>query len=74
MLWAIRTYFNPERDQRRLANYMKFRARLETPLITVELGFDGRTALQSLMVEPISKLSACALCPESAMSPGRTRG
>ncbi len=47
MLWAVTTYFNPERYQRRLANYREFRARLEAPLIAVELGFDGRFELDT---------------------------
>ncbi len=40
-MWAITSYFNPARYKRRLANYKKFRANLGTPLVTVELSFDG---------------------------------
>ena len=41
MLWAATAYFNPQRYARRLANYRHFRARLEVPLLAVELGFNG---------------------------------
>jgi len=38
-LWAITSYFNPMRYQRRLANYRTFRARLDLPLVAVELAY-----------------------------------
>lgn len=38
-LWAITSYFNPMRYQRRLANYRAFRRRLAVPLLTVELAY-----------------------------------
>src|SRR5215203_3644181 len=38
-LWAITSYFNPMRYQRRLANYHTFREHLKVPLITVELSY-----------------------------------
>src|SRR5215203_3806704 len=38
-LWAITSYFNPMRYQRRLANYHTFREHLKVPLLTVELSF-----------------------------------
>lgn len=40
-LWAITSYFNPQRYRRRLANYRLFRRHLNVPLATVELSFDG---------------------------------
>jgi hypothetical protein len=39
MLWSIAAYFNPCRYRTRLGNYRRFRERLETPLLTVELSF-----------------------------------
>jgi len=41
-LWAVTAYFNPMRFVSRVANYRAFRARLTIPLLTIELGFDGR--------------------------------
>ena len=38
-LWAITSYFNPMRYQRRLANYRSFREHLAVPLLTVELSY-----------------------------------
>ena len=38
-LWAITSYFNPMRYQRRLLNYRLFRERLNLPLVTVELAY-----------------------------------
>jgi len=38
-LWAITSYFNPMRYQRRRANYRLFRERLNVPLVTVELAY-----------------------------------
>lgn len=40
-LWAITAYFNPLRYRRRLANYRTFRARLNLPLVAVELAYGG---------------------------------
>jgi len=37
--WAITSYFNPCRYQRRLANFLTFRKNLEVPLVAVELSF-----------------------------------
>ena len=45
MLWALTSYYNPAHYARRLANYRRFRAALEVPLLTLELGFDGRFEL-----------------------------
>jgi hypothetical protein len=44
-MWAITSYYNPVRYKRRLANYKIFRAKLQAPLATVELSFDGRFEL-----------------------------
>ncbi len=41
MLWAITSYFNPLRFQRRLANFKTFRAKLNVPLVAVELAYDS---------------------------------
>lgn len=38
-LWAITSYFNPQRYRRRLANYRMFRRELPIPLVAVELSF-----------------------------------
>jgi hypothetical protein len=38
-LWAITTYFNPVGYRRRLANYKLFHARLNVPLVAVELAY-----------------------------------
>ncbi len=40
VLWAITCYFNPVGYRQRLSNYRTFRARLNAPLVAVELGFD----------------------------------
>jgi len=45
MLWAVTSYFNPVHYRRRLANYHTFRDRLQLPLATLELSFDGRYEL-----------------------------
>jgi hypothetical protein len=46
-LWSIAAYFNPCRYRSRLENYRRFRAALPTPLVTVELAFDGRFELDA---------------------------
>lgn len=46
-LWSITAYFNPCRYRSRLENYRRFRAALQTPLLTVELAFDGRFELEA---------------------------
>src|SRR4051812_27505421 len=38
-LWAITSYFNPMGYRRRLANYKLFHARLNVPLVAVELAY-----------------------------------
>ncbi|MGH9673934.1 MAG: hypothetical protein ACRD44_12200, partial [Bryobacteraceae bacterium] len=47
MIWAVTSYFNPCKYRRRLANYRVFRRQLQSPLVTVELSFDGQFQLQS---------------------------
>ena len=44
-MWAITSYFNPIRYRRRSFNYYVFRRNLDLPLVTVELGFDGKFEL-----------------------------
>ena len=38
-IWAITSYFNPVSYRSRLENYHRFRAHLNAPLLTVELGY-----------------------------------
>ncbi len=38
-LWAMTSYFNPMRSQRRRANYRLFRQHLKIPLVAVELAY-----------------------------------
>lgn len=38
-LWAVTSYFNPSRFARRLSNFKTFRARLNVPLVAVELAY-----------------------------------
>jgi hypothetical protein len=45
-MWAITSYFNPENFQSRLSNYKIFREKLNVPLITIELAFDGQFQLK----------------------------
>jgi len=40
-VWGITSYFDPTGRKRRLRNYREFRRRLQVPLVTVELSFDG---------------------------------
>jgi hypothetical protein len=44
-MWAITSYFNPVGYRRRSFNYHVFRKNLDLPLVTVELGFDGKYEL-----------------------------
>jgi hypothetical protein len=50
-LWSVAAYFNPCRYESRLENYERFREKLQTPLVTVELAFDGRFELDSHSAE-----------------------
>ncbi len=45
-LWAVTSYFNPCGYRRRRSNYRIFRDRLQIPLLTVELSFDGKFELR----------------------------
>src|ERR1700735_3969328 len=40
-LWGITSYFDPPGRKRRLSNYREFHRRLQVPLVTVEMSFDG---------------------------------
>jgi hypothetical protein len=44
-LWVVTSFFNPAGYRRKLANFRRFRERLGTPLVAVELGFGGRFSL-----------------------------
>lgn len=46
-MWTITSYYNPVGYKRRLSNYRFFRSNLRTPLVTVELSFDGRFELEA---------------------------
>ena len=54
---VITSYFNPMRSRRRLANYRTFRSRLNAPLFTVELSFDGRFELTPSDADHLIQLS-----------------
>ena len=45
-LYAITSYYNPASFKRRLSNYHIFRQNLNVPLITVELGNQGKYELK----------------------------
>ena len=45
-LWAITSYFNPTGSGRRLSNFRTFRARLNAPLVAVELAYAPDFELQ----------------------------
>ncbi|HVM46424.1 MAG TPA: hypothetical protein VMU04_00280 [Candidatus Acidoferrum sp.] len=57
-LWAITSYFNPQRYHRRLQNYHVFRGRMIAPLITVELTFDGQFELRQGDADVLLQLQA----------------
>ena len=44
-LWAMTSYFNPVGYRRRHENYLRFRSRLNAPLIAIELASHGRFEL-----------------------------
>lgn len=46
-LWALTSYFNPLGYRTRLSNYRRFRAALAVPLLTVEMGYEGRFELEA---------------------------
>jgi hypothetical protein len=57
-LWAITSYFNPMRYQRRRANYRIFRERLNLPLLAVELAYDSDFELEVNDAEILLQLRA----------------
>jgi hypothetical protein len=57
-LWAVTCYFNPCGYRRRSANYRIFRQRLQVPLLTVELSFDGRFELCAQDADVLIQLRA----------------
>src|ERR1039458_1043659 len=54
---VVTTYFNPMKSHRRLTNYRAFRSRLNAPLLTVELSFDGQFELTSADADHLIQLS-----------------
>src|SRR5262249_12109982 len=60
-MWAITTYYNPIRYKRRLANYRIFRKNLITPLVTVELSFDGKFELMEGDADILIQISGGAI-------------
>jgi hypothetical protein len=42
---VLTSYFNPMKSRRRLVNYRTFRSRLNAPLLTIELSFEGNYEL-----------------------------
>ncbi len=58
-LWAITSYFNPMRYRLRLANYRAFRARLDVPLIAVELAYEHDFELADGDAEILIQLRGC---------------
>jgi hypothetical protein len=60
-MWALTTYFNPVRYKRRLTNYRMFRSKLNVPLVTVELSFDGEFELTKNDADILIQLSGGAV-------------
>lgn len=56
--WAITTFFNPARYIRRSQNFAIFKARLNVPLLVVELSFDGTFELHKNDCELLVQLTA----------------
>jgi hypothetical protein len=61
MIWAITSYFNPMRYQRRLVNYRAFRSQLRIPLVAVELSFDGQFELTQSDADILVQISGGAV-------------
>ena len=61
MIWAITSFFNPVRYQRRLLNYRVFRSRLGIPLVAVELSFDGQFELTKCDADILIQVSGGAV-------------
>ncbi len=60
-MWALTTYFNPIRYKRRLSNYRIFRSKLQIPLVTVELSFDGQFELTKNDADILIQISGGAV-------------
>jgi hypothetical protein len=54
---VLTSYFNPMKSHRRLANYRTFRSRLDAPLLTVELSFEGNFELTPADADHLIQLS-----------------
>src|SRR5271168_4114165 len=61
VIWAITSYFNPVRYERRLLNYRVFRSRLRIPLVAVELSFDGQFELTKSDADILIQVSGGAV-------------
>jgi hypothetical protein len=59
--WAITTYFNPLRYERRLANFRIFREHLELPLVAVELAYGPEFELREQDAEILIQLRGGAV-------------
>jgi hypothetical protein len=60
-MWSITSYYNPARYKRRLSNYRIFRKNLATPLVTVELSFDGDFELRQGDADILIQISGGAI-------------
>ncbi len=60
-MWAITSYYNPARYKRRLINYRLFHKSLATPLVTVELSFDGHFELTESDADILIQISGGAV-------------
>lgn len=60
-MWVITSYYNPMRYKRRLSNYRIFRKNLATPLVTVELSFDGKFELAEGDADILIQISGGAI-------------
>jgi hypothetical protein len=61
MMWAITSFYNPARYERRAVNYRTFRAGLAIPLVTVELSFDGRFELSESDADILVQIQGTAV-------------
>ena len=61
VMWAITSYYNPVRYERRLSNYKIFRANLRIPIVAVELSFDGRFELTEKDADILIQISGGAI-------------
>lgn len=60
-MWSITSYYNPIRYRRRLQNYRIFRQNLASPLLTVELSFDGAFELAKPDADILIQISGGAV-------------